>query len=280
MAQKNKEEALAVRLVAGGATVLAVSVLSDSGMEHYRGSFRDPAMVLPLLSSAASIGFNARRAGAHPERAPDSEGTEISHLISTSIGIIGFGFHAYNVLKRPGGMRLVNLFYGAPVGAPVALTLAGALGKTADALSRNNGMIGPIDLKDGRVIAGVTSIGLVGTVAEAALLHFRGAYHDPFMWLPIIVPPIAAVSLARDAIDNVPRPVTTALLGTTAALGLIGVGFHAYGVARNMGGWKNWRQNLLAGPPVPTPPAFTGLAIAGLGALLLMRTAKKKRSHA
>jgi LPXTG-motif cell wall-anchored protein len=43
-----------------------------------------------------------------------------------------------------------------------------------------------------------------------------------------------------------------------------------------MGGWRNWRQNLLAGPPIPAPPAFTGLALAGLGALLLM---KRRRKH-
>jgi hypothetical protein len=65
--------------------------------------------------------------------------------------------------------------------------------------------------------------------------------------------------------------ITTAALAVTAALGLAGSAFHAYGVSRNMGGWRNWRQNLLAGPPLPAPPAFAGLALAGLGALLLMR---------
>jgi hypothetical protein len=34
-----------------------------------------------------------------------------------------------------------------------------------------------------------------------------------------------------------------------------------------MGGWRNWSQNLLNGPPLPAPPAFTALAIAGLAAL-------------
>jgi hypothetical protein len=38
-----------------------------------------------------------------------------------------------------------------------------------------------------------------------------------------------------------------------------------------MGGWRNWRQNVLNGPPLPAPPSFTGLALAGLAALKLLR---------
>jgi hypothetical protein len=37
-----------------------------------------------------------------------------------------------------------------------------------------------------------------------------------------------------------------------------------------MGGWRNWRQNVLVGPPLPAPPAFTALAIAGLASLDLL----------
>ena len=55
-----------------------------------------------------------------------------------------------------------------------------------------------------------------------------------------------------------------------AVMGFAGVGFHAYGVSRNMGGWRNWSQNILNGPPLPAPPSFAGLALAGLAALGLM----------
>jgi hypothetical protein len=41
-----------------------------------------------------------------------------------------------------------------------------------------------------------------------------------------------------------------------------------------MGGWRNWRQNLLAGPPLPAPPAFVGLAFAGLAALQMLETGR------
>ena len=63
-----------------------------------------------------------------------------------------------------------------------------------------------------------------------------------------------------------------ALLRLTSAVGMLGVGFHAWGVHRRMGGWRNWRQNLFAGPPLPAPPAFTGLAVAALAALDLLES--------
>jgi hypothetical protein len=53
-------------------------------------------------------------------------------------------------------------------------------------------------------------------------------------------------------------------------VGFIGSVCHAYGIQRNMGGWRNWSQNLLNGPPLPVPPAFTALATAGLAALNLI----------
>jgi hypothetical protein len=60
-------------------------------------------------------------------------------------------------------------------------------------------------------------------------------------------------------------------LNAAGIIGVAGVGFHIFGVQRNMGGWKNWSQMLFQGPPVPAPPSFSGLALAGLGAVHLLR---------
>ena len=54
-------------------------------------------------------------------------------------------------------------------------------------------------------------------------------------------------------------------------LGIAGPMFHAYGIHRNMGGWRNWSQMILQGPPLPAPPAFLGIAAAGLGVLPLLK---------
>ena len=251
----------ASRMLSAGATTLALSVLCDSAMEHYRGSFRNPAMVLPLVASTLSIAFDGSGKGGAAMRGGTHAGTG-------AIGLAGLGFHAFNVLKQPGGLTLQNLFYKAPVGAPAALVLAGALGAAADRLAGDESAFG-----SGRALAAFAAVGIMGSVGEAGLLHLRGSFQNPAMFLPVTIPPLAAVSLAFDAVTGTPRPWTTALLGATVLVGTIGVAFHAYGVGRNMGGWRNWRQNVLAGPPLPAPPAFAGLAVAALGAVLLMRRA-------
>ncbi len=256
------------RQVNFAAAILALSVLADSGMEHYRGSFRNRAMFVPLgvasLTLAASLmGVADRRPRRHPAR----DGV---YAAAAAAGLIGLGFHSYNVLKRPGRISWHNLFYGAPIGAPIALLLSGLLGRTAEKV--RGGARAYLGLPIERLLGLVGAAGLLGTVGEAGLFHFRGAFQDPFMLLPVTVPPVAAGLLGHASLDEEVRsgPLARFWLRTTAALGLIGVGFHAFGIARAMGGWRNWRQNLLNGPPLPAPPSFAGLAIAGLAALALI----------
>lgn len=255
------------------AGMLALSVLLDSAMEHYRGSFKNRAMYTPLVVSSVTLGFSAhglidRRADVHRLR-------HASYAAAALTGLAGSGFHLFNVLKRPGGFAWQNLFYGAPLGAPAAILLAGALGAAAERLRNQESEAAPrlLSLPAGRLLAGLSGLGILGTSAEAALLHFRGAFQNPGMFIPVTVPPIAAGLLARVAL--IPRRArygfTRQWLRLTACVGIAGVGFHAWGVQRMMGGWRNWRQNAVDGPPLPAPPAFTGLALAGLAALGLMR---------
>jgi hypothetical protein len=254
------------------AGMIATSVLADSAIEHYRGSFHNKAMVIPLVTAALSLAVSAhgsfdRRPAAHRAR----DGVYVAAALT---GLVGTCFHIFNISKKPGGFSWQNLFYSAPIGAPAALTLSGILGFLAErARDTLPGRAPTIcGVSAGRAVAAATSLGLFGTVAEAGLLHFRGAYHDPFMYLPVTIPPLAAVLIGNAALGRTceRRPLVRFWLRFTALLGFAGVGFHAMGVARNMGGWRNWTQNVLNGPPIPAPPSFTGLALAGLAALGLM----------
>jgi len=264
------------RRLNGSAAMLALSVLADSAVEHYRGSFENRAMYTPLVAAALTLG--ASLFGAADARPSKHVARDTIYAAAAATGCAGFGFHSYNILKRPGHWSWLNLFYAAPIGAPMALALAGLLGRGAERVrdTRPHRRASVLGLPAGRVLAGVTAAGLAGTVGEAGLLHFRGAYHDPFMLLPVTVPPIASALLGASALHphRTLHRLTRWWLRLTALLGFAGVGFHAYGVARNMGGWRNWSQNVLNGPPLPAPPSFTGLALAGLAALSLIEEAQ------
>ena len=263
------------RRLNGSAALLALSVLADSAVEHYRGSFQNRAMYTPLVTAALTLGASLfgtadKRPARHPVR-------DTIYGAAAATGLAGLGFHAYNILKRPSRLSWLNLFYAAPIGAPVALALAGLLGRGAEKVRdtpyrRRAAIWG---LPAGQVLAGVSAAGLAGTVGEAGLLHFRGAFHDPFMVAPVTVPPVAAALLSAAAAfpGRMVNHLARWWLRLTAVLGFAGVGFHAYGVSRNMGGWRNWSQNVLNGPPLPAPPSFTGLALAGLAALALIEEA-------
>ena len=253
--------------------MLAASVLADSAVEHYRGRFQNRAMYTPLAVSTLSIlaslhGTADRRRGAHRAR-------DATYMLAGLAGLAGVGFHLYNVGKRPGGYRTMNnFFYAAPVGAPGALALSGLLGFAAERVRDNRPGKAPtvFGLPAGRMLAALTSAGLMGTVGEVGLLHFRGAFQNPGMYIPVTMPPVAAGLLAGGALlpTRRPRRLARLWLRFTAVMGFAGVAFHAYGIGRQMGGWRNWSQTMVDGPPLPAPPSFTGLALAGLAALRLL----------
>lgn len=251
--------------------VLATSVLLDSAMEHYRGSFANRAMYTPLAVSALTVAISAhgtadRRPAAHRAR-------QVVYAAGAVTGLLGTGFHLYNVVKRPGGWAWQNLFYGAPMGAPMAILLAGLLGSAAEAARDNPPHRARVlGLPAGRLISAISGLGMLGTTGEAGLLHFRGAFHNPAMLAPVTLPPVGGALLLNAAAGCKDRDRWLARwwLRLVAWMGFAGVAFHAWGVQRAMGGWSNWRQTLTDGPPLPAPPSFAGLALAGLAALGLL----------
>jgi hypothetical protein len=263
---------IAARRLNRAAGMLALSVLADSAVEHYRGSFKNKAMFTPLVVSALTLatsihGNSDNRRGAHAMR-------DILYAVAAATGLVGTGFHFYNVGKKTGGFCWQNLFYRAPLGAPMAILLSGLVGFCSERVrdSRRGATPTIFKLPAGRTMAAVMGAGLLGTTGEAGLMHLRGAFHNPFMTLPVTLPPIGAVLMASAAAGPPGRNLwfTRWWMRLLAVMGFAGVGFHAYGVSRNMGGWRNWSQNILSGPPLPAPPSFAGLALASLAALGLM----------
>jgi hypothetical protein len=261
----------AQRLLNAAAATLAAGVVTDSTTEHYRAGFHNPAMFVGPLVSAAVLAATTRAA-----LRPVDGGALHTAILGMSVvtGFIGFGFHVANTSRRAGGWRTsTNLFYGAPAAAPLAATMAGMLGLVASRINRRSeSSDSAIERREAVLVAGLAALGLCGTAAEAGALHFRGAFQNPVMYVPVVVPPATAAALARATTTRSPRElgIARSLLHLMAWVGVAGTGFHAWGVHRRMGGWRNWRQNVLAGPPLPAPPAFSGLALAGLAAVQLL----------
>ena len=267
---KRREAPAEARGLHAAAALLSASVLLDSAVEHYRGAYENPGMYTPLVVSGLNLlaATDGATGGRLPRRVRDG-----AYGLGGVVGAIGAGFHVYNLLRRPGGLNWLNAFYAAPVGAPAALSLAGAIGLAANRVEEApRGGLHLFGVPVGRALSALTGAGLLGTVGEAGLLHFRGSFQNPFMWLPVSLPPVAAALMGKAAFE-LTRPrarlITRAWLALTAVMGVAGVGFHAYGVSRAMGGWRNWSQNVVDGPPLPAPPSFSALAIAAWAALAL-----------
>ncbi len=255
-----------------GSAMLAGSVLFDSAIEHYRGSFKNPAMWLALAAAGTSLAAGID--GAVKEENASEPLRDAAYIAAATVGVIGTGFHVYNVTKRTGGLTWNNAFYAAPMGAPAALILSGLLGYGAERVRDAAPFTKPriLGMPAGRLLSGLTAVGLLGTTAEAWLLHFRGNFQNKAMYLPVTLPPSAAAVVAATTLMPHPiaRSVSRVWLAAVAVMGFVGVGFHINGVARMMGGWKNWSQNMIDGPPIPAPPSFSGLAVAGMAALRLL----------
>ena len=256
--------------------LLAAAALADSAVEHYRGSFHNKAMYAPLAISSLTLAASVRDAAGGGGALPLPRAAVNGLALAT--GIVGTGFHLYNITKRPGGFGWLNLFYAAPLGAPAALSSGG--------IARNRGS--PAAPRRDHALRAVA-----GRAGVDRPLRHRGRGRPPAFPRRLSQSGNGdpdyrrsrrrgAAGASRPGGASSPGQSRPALarwaLRLLAGVGFAGSAFHAYGIQRNMGGWRNWSQNLLNGPPLPAPPAFTALAIAGLAALRLIEEQKDERA--
>jgi hypothetical protein len=119
-------------------------------------------------------------------------------------------------------------------------------------------------------LARLLRLGVAGGVpplwSEIAVLHFRGSFQNKYMWVPVAyLPAEMAAGLLASAVDQ-PRPqgLFRALSWGTVAIGGLGTFFHLAGARRQMGGFYNWRYNLMTGPPAMAPPQVALFGLLGV----------------
>src|SRR5487761_2129134 len=185
---------LAARRLNRAAGTLAASVprLGDSGIEHYRGSFKNKAMFTPLVVSGLTLATSIH--GTADMRPVAHRMRDTTYLLAAATGLIGTGFHIYNVGKKTGGFSWQNLFYAAPLGAPMAILLSGLVGFCSERVRESEAGTRPeiFDMPAGRTMAAVVGAGLLGTTGQADPVastgsHAGGCGFWPRWALPVLV---------------------------------------------------------------------------------------------
>jgi hypothetical protein len=118
-------------------------------------------------------------------------------------------------------------------------------------------------------IAEVCAIAIVGAVVQSAILHYRGAFNNVLMYVPVTVPLVAAIALAWQGLSPSPTGgrLAAVAMWLTLISGFVGLGMHIRGIDRQMGGFYVGMANLMQGPPLTAPLVFSGFAAAALAVL-------------
>lgn len=263
----NTFQILAVLTVA-----MTLLLLVDAFIGHYRSGFTRKVQFAPFITGGFLI-FCAVGSAAFPVSSWLNASLRVAGWLAIVSGLIGFGFHHYyGMARKPGGYKLAlhYLMYGAPQLAPMTLTAMGFLG-----LIVARGLNGSSDFAgiDFRVVSfGFVAVTLFFTIVEAGISHYRGAFHNPLMYVPLTAPLLAAAAsvwLTFSPENDLAKSILTVLLWLTLVAGFVGFGMHLRGIARQFGGSKLWRFNLLEGPPFSPPLFFSGLSAVGLTMIYL-----------
>ena len=102
---------------------------------------------------------------------------------------------------------------------------------------------------------------------ELAVLHYRGAFQNRFMWVPVLSLPAVlasgvASSLNRD--ERRSRDLLRPFAWGMTIIGTLGSFFHLRGISRQMGGFFNWKYNIATGPPILAPAQVALFGLLGV----------------
>ncbi len=118
-----------LRLLEVGAQLL---LAVEAGYYHYENYYANPVQYTPtMLAPILALAQATAEIPAAPIRRAGRWLEVPLSVAATLAGLVGFGFHIKNVVWRAGGFTRQNLFYGAPLVAPLQLSGQGLLGLLA-----------------------------------------------------------------------------------------------------------------------------------------------------
>ncbi|MGI8618783.1 MAG: hypothetical protein ACR2L6_06795 [Gemmatimonadaceae bacterium] len=251
--------------------LIAAIIGYEAWIGHYRSGFvRAEQWIAPSLAAALFVAGTL--AAAIPSYRPAAIVLEWAGLTGVAGGALGLAYHHwFGMVKAPGGYRLAlhHSMYGAPPLAPLALSEAGALAFIVARELRGTWPVPGLSVVNALLI--VSLIGLAGALAQTALLHYRGAFNTPYMYLPFGAPVLALIAGAWYLTQ--PGAASTGVFRGTLILtfltGVIGLGLHLRGLDRQMAGLHVPLFNVLQGPPALAPAFISAVAAIALLALAL-----------
>jgi len=248
-------------------------LMPDAFVGHYRSGFTVRLQYAPFMTATFVI-LTAAIAAIIPGTVIAPRIAVIAGVTALASGTIGTVYHHwYGLTTKPGGYRwtLHHLMHHAPPLAPLTLATAGAL----EALAAL-GLLGATHLW-GMSLRGlsltVVSLTLVGATLQIALLHYRGAYNNVVMYLPVVLLPVAAAAVTWSAImpdAGIAQALGSFLLVLTFLAGFLGSGMHLRGADRQMGGLYIGVAAVLDAPPAGAPLFVATIAASGLVAMRLL----------
>ncbi len=258
-----------LNVLAAGITVL---VMVDAFIGHYRSGFAVKAQYAPFVSGALIV-IAAVLTVVAPGRAWVLHALSGAGALGVVSGVVGAGFHHYyGITAKPGGYGwlLHHVMYHAPPLAPLALSASGMLSVVAA-----KGLLGVEGLFGVRlqiVALALVAVALIGAAGQAAVLHYRGAFNNPLMYAPLGTPLLAAAAVPWMLMTRGHAALASmiTLLWATVLVGFVGLGMHLRGFDRMMGGLRVGVPNVLDGPAMTAPMLFSGFALAGLVAVVLL----------
>jgi hypothetical protein len=255
------------------AALQAVLLSADAFIGHYRSGFALRAQYAPFALGALIL-VSSLAAVIEPAHSGVIRVAVGAGLLGFAGGLVGTVYHHwYGITTKPGGYRwlLHHLMHHAPPLAPLALATAGLL-EALGAL----GVSGTLEVLGTPIrvlVLGIVSLALVGLSLQAGLLHYRGAYNNPLMYLPVLLLPLAAGATAWNALapdSGASRAAATALLWFSFLSGFLGAGMHLRGMDRQMGGLAMGVAAVLDAPPPGAPLLVAMLGASGLIAVGLL----------
>ena len=252
--------------------LLTAVLLPDAFAGHYRSGFANKSQYAPFLSGSLLI-IAALLAVFLSSSGWANTVLQIAGWIAVIGGIVGFGLHHfYGIVKKPGGYGWVlhYLMYGAPPLAPLGLSAIGALALiTARGLAKETQIYG-FDLRAALLV--FVAVSLFGAILQSCILHYRGAFNNPLMYLPLTAPLFAVFAAVWVILmpNGTLFSVLAVFLWLTLLTGFIGLGMHLRGFDRQMGGLYVAVFNWTEGPPAFAPALFAGFAAVGLVTIYLL----------